>query len=131
MPKSRRTRHIALVLIGTAALPACGPGGEHVVHDRYASLADCSADWGRPEVCDQEQEGRSLTGGYGGPGIFYRGPSYPQGDRPVAQFEARQQAFRLGALDATSPSFGNHAIEQSVPSRGGFGSSAHSFGRLG
>ena len=26
---------------------------------------------------------------------------------------------------------GTHAIEQSVPSRGGFGSSAHFFGRLG
>jgi len=130
MSTSRRTRHIALVLIGTAALPACMPAGQRVVHDRYASQEDCSADWGRPEVCDQE-DSRSLTGGYGGPGIFYRGPSYPQGDRPVAQFEARQQAFRLGALDATSPSFGNHAIEQSVPSRGRFGSSAHSFGRLG
>ena|SRR5882724_3296613 len=131
MSKSRRTRHIALVLIGTAALPACVPAGQRVVHDRYASLADCSADWGRPEVCDQEQESRSLAGGYGGPRIFYRGPSYPEGDRPVAQSEARQQAFRLGALDATSPSPSGHAIEQSVPSRGGFGSSAQSFGRLG
>ena len=131
MPKSRRTRHIALVLIGTAALPACMPAGQRVVHDRYASLEDCSADWGRPDVCDQEQNRSSLAGTYGGPRIFYRGPSYPEGDRPVAQFEARQQAFRLGALDATSPSLGNHAIEQSVPSRGGFGSSAHSFGRLG
>jgi uncharacterized protein YgiB involved in biofilm formation len=131
MSKSRRTRRIALVLIGTAALPACMPAGPRVVHDRYASLEDCSADWGRPDVCDQEQNRSSLAGTYGGPRIFYRGPSYPEGDRPVVQFEARQQAFRLGALDATSPGFGNHAIEQSVPSRGGFGSSAHSFGRLG
>jgi uncharacterized protein YgiB involved in biofilm formation len=130
MSKLRRSKQIALVLIGTAALPACTPAPPRVVHDRYASLDDCSADWGRPEVCEQDDANRPRSGGTG-PLIWYRGPSYPEGDRGQAQGEARREAFRIGALDSAAPAFGNHAIEQAVPSRGGFGSSAHFFGRLG
>jgi len=127
-----------LVWIGAAALPACTPA-PRVVHDRYASLEDCSADWGRPEACDQDTDTRpfdgsgngGIGGGGGGPHFFYRGPSYPEGDRREAQFEAQRVALRLGALDPASPAGGNHAIEQSVPTRGGFGASSHFFGRLG
>jgi len=131
MARSRRSQSIALVLIGAAALPACTPAPQRVVHDRYASLEDCSADWGRPEVCDQDNDNRPLAGHFGGPTTVYRGPSYPEGDREQAQYLARRQAVQLGALDPTAPRAGTHAIEQSVPSRGGFGSSAHFFGRLG
>lgn len=131
MRKYRRSQRIALVLIGAAALPACAPTPQRVVHDRYASLEDCSADWGRPEVCDQDDDSRPLAGRFGGPRIVYRGPSYPEDDREEAQYQARRQALQLGALDPTTPRAGTHAIEQSVPSRGGFGGSAHFFGRLG
>jgi uncharacterized protein YgiB involved in biofilm formation len=131
MSRPRRSRTIALVLIGTTALPACMPAAPRVVHDRYASLADCSADWGRPEVCDRDDDSRPLPGNYGGPRVVYSGPSYPLGDRGQAQYEARTQALQLGALQATAPGTGNRAIEQSVPTRAGFGSSAHFFGRLG
>jgi uncharacterized protein YgiB involved in biofilm formation len=130
MSKPRRSRTIVLVLIGTTALPACMPLASRTVHDRYASLADCSADWGRPEVCDQDNDSRPLPGSYGGPHVIYRGPNYPQGGREQAQLEARTQALRLGSLDVTAPRIGNHAIE-AVPTRGGFGASAHSFGGLG
>jgi uncharacterized protein YgiB involved in biofilm formation len=129
MSKLRRSKQIALVLIGTAALPACTPAPPRVVHDRYASLEDCSADWGRPEVCDRDNDSHGWSGT--GPRIAYRGPSYPDGDRGQAQYEARREAYRVGALDAAAPSPGNRAIEQAVPSRGGFGSSARFFGRLG
>jgi uncharacterized protein YgiB involved in biofilm formation len=130
MRKVRRSQRIALVLIGAATVPACTPAPQRVVHDRYASLQDCAADWGRPEVCDQD-DNRPLAGQFGGPRILYRGPSYPQGDREEAQYQARRQAIQLGALDPASPRSGTHAIEQAVPSRGGFGASAHFFGRLG
>jgi uncharacterized protein YgiB involved in biofilm formation len=130
MSKLRRSRQIALALIGAAALPACTPAPPRLMHDRYASLEDCSADWGRPEVCDQDEANRGGWGGTG-PRIGYRGPSYPEGDRGAAQYQAQREALRLGALDPTARGPGSHAIEQAVPSRGGFGSSAHFFGRLG
>jgi uncharacterized protein YgiB involved in biofilm formation len=131
MSTQRRTRQIVLALIGTATLPACTPSTHGVVHDRYASLEDCSADWGRPDVCDRDDDSRPLAGNFGGPRIIYRGPSYPAGGREGAQYEARRQALQLGAVDMAPLRVGTHAIEQSVPSRGGFGSSAHFFGRLG
>ena len=130
MSKLRRSRQIALVLIGTAALPACTPN-PRAVHDRYASLEDCTADWGRSEVCAQDDDRHSSWWGGTGPHIWYRGPSYPVGDRAGAQVDARREALRLGALDPAATTTGSHAIEQAVPSRGGFGSSAHFFGRLG
>ncbi len=129
MSERRRSQRIVLVLIGTVSLPACSPDTRGVVHDRYASLQECSADWGRPDVCDQDDDRRPSS--LGGPGIFYRGPNYPIGYRDEAQYQARRQALQLGQLDPAAPATGNHAIEQAVPSRGGFGSSAHSFGRLG
>ena len=131
MLKRHRSQRIVLVLIGAAALPACMPVTQRVVHDRYASREDCSADWGRPDVCDRDDDSRALAGSFGGPRINYRGPSYPEGGREGAQYEARRQALQLGALDTAPLRVGTHAIEQSVPSRGGFGSSAHFFGRLG
>ncbi len=130
MSKRRRSREVALVLIGAAAIPGCMPE-PRVVHDRYASLEDCAADWGRPEVCNRDDDRRPLPGNYGGaPRVIYSGPSYPEGDRPFAQSEARQQAVRLGAMNVAAPVTPGHALD-SVPARGGFGSSAHFFGRLG
>jgi uncharacterized protein YgiB involved in biofilm formation len=131
MSERRRSQRIVLVLIGTVSLPACAPDTHGVVHDRYASLQECSADWGRPEVCDQDKDSRPLPSAFGGPRIAFRGPNYPVGYREEAQYEARRQALQLGALDMSGRGAANHAIEQAVPSRGGFGSSAHFFGRLG
>lgn len=132
MSRRRRSHRIVLVLIGAAALPACTPrDASYAVHDRYASLEDCSADWGRPEVCEQDSDNRPLPASYsGGPHLIYRGPSYPLGAREDAQVEARQRAYELGAPRIAAPAQ-SLALEHSVPSRGGFGASAHSFGRLG
>jgi uncharacterized protein YgiB involved in biofilm formation len=131
MSKYRRSRRIVLVLIGAATLPACTPDSQRAVHDRYASLEDCSADWGRPGVCDREENHSPLAGNFGGPRILYRGPDYPAGERWGAQSQAIDQARLVGALDQHALAPGNRAIEAAVPTRGGFGSSAHSFGRLG
>jgi uncharacterized protein YgiB involved in biofilm formation len=131
MSKLRRSRQIVLVWIGTAALPACTPAPPRAVHDRYASLEDCTADWGRPEVCDQDKDNRLWWSNSSGPHVFFRGPSYPEGDRGPAQLQARSEALRLGALDPAAPGAVSHAIAQSVPTRGGFGSSAHVFGGRG
>jgi uncharacterized protein YgiB involved in biofilm formation len=130
----RRSRSIALALIGTVGLPACMPNAPDIVHDRYASLEDCSADWGRPEVCDRDDAAHPSSSApwrTGGSGFVFRGPNYPAGERQEAQFQAREQAYRSGVLSAFGPEPGTRAIEHAVPSRGGFGSSAHTFGRLG
>jgi uncharacterized protein YgiB involved in biofilm formation len=132
MTQLRRSQYIVLALIGTtAALRAYVPSAQRAVHDRYASLEDCSADWGRPDFCTQDQDNRPLPGNFGGPRMVYRGPTYAEGDREAARYEARSRALRLGSLNMAAASTGSHAIEQSVPSRGGFGSSAHVFGRMG
>ena len=131
MSKPRRSRQLALVLIGTVALPGCTPDTQRAVHDQYASLEDCAADWGQPEVCDRDDKNAPLAGNFGGPRIVFRGPNYPADDRPGAQYEAREQARALGSLDPNAVGFGNRAIAPAVPSRGGFGGSAHFFGRLG
>jgi uncharacterized protein YgiB involved in biofilm formation len=130
MSVRRRSQRIVLVLIGTVALPACTPNTPGFVHDRYASLEDCSADWGRPDVCDREDDVHTSPGAFGR-GILYRGPTYPAGDREQAQNQAFYQARRLGVLDQAATGPVSHAIEHGVPSRGGFGSSAHAFGHLG
>lgn len=133
----RRTRHITLVLIGTAALPACSPGGPTVVHDRYATLEDCKADWGRPQDCDREDPstvrfGGGYGGGFGGGGQpVFRGPDYPVGERAEAQVRAAEKAYRSGEARTMPLGPTSHAIEHAVPSRGGFGSMGHFFGRVG
>lgn len=117
-PRFRRTaRQISLVLIGTSQLVSCSrqPDGP-AMQDRYASLEDCAADWGRPEEC----EARPAQGaGYvGHPGYFY-GPSYFRGDRPgYSNRSLTSEPARSGARTASV-------------SRGGFGSLGRSFGAGG
>jgi hypothetical protein len=137
MPTRRSSQRIFLVLIGTAALPACSPSAPPAVHDRYASLEDCTADWGRPEACEREPTAAAPTAGGGGQwsgrSYVFRGPDYRAGDRAPAQYEARDEARRFGSLQAFDEGPSSHAIEHAVPSpsRGGFGSMARAFGRLG
>lgn len=144
----RRSRQITLVLIGAAALPGCSPGGPTIVHDRYASLEDCTADWGRPESCDREDSPPPRAGvswggggGWGGPGtgggVVFRGPDYPVGERSESQLRALRSVVPGGSPGAMPSGPVTHAIEHAVPSlsaapsRGGFGSMSHFFGRLG
>jgi uncharacterized protein YgiB involved in biofilm formation len=140
----RRSRHIVLVLIGAASLPACSPSPPAIVHDRYASLDDCAADWGRPDDCETENAAATRIGqgpgnGFGSPGRFlFRGPDYAVGERQDAQFRAREQAYRSGLLSELQAGPSSRAIEHAVPSieragpsRGGFGTMSHLFGRLG
>ena len=89
-----------------------------VYRDRYASKADCLADWPRnPEYCQPEgntpgqpaSSGSSGSGGYyGGGGGRWVGPSYEEGARPMSAAPAR-------------------ALGSTQVSRGGFGSSGARF----
>ena len=116
----KRSSRITLVLIGAAALAACGDNTpEH--RDVYASKQDCVQDWGDEKKCEAapasagSSTGRSHTGG----GYFW-GPLYSG------------SGMRTGS-STTSPSSsigsartGSRAIGSSSISRGGFGSSASS-----
>ncbi|CAN5332959.1 hypothetical protein BH09PSE6_BH09PSE6_17770 [soil metagenome] len=115
-PRFRRAaRQISLVLIGTSAIVACSRQSEApAVQDRYASLEDCAADWGRPEECQARPDQASGTGH----GFFY-GPWYYAGNRPGFSNRA------VGSVPASS------GARSASVSRGGFGSTGHAFGAGG
>ncbi len=93
--RRRASRNISLVLIGTAALAGCArnePPAVPTARDNYLNLADCAADWGRPESCERQE----LTTNAGNT-VFFRGPTYFPDDRTGAQRQARDEARRAGA----------------------------------
>jgi uncharacterized protein YgiB involved in biofilm formation len=105
----RKSGHITLVLIGAAALTACG--GDDTRRDVYKSREDCLADWGnKPEDCKPATESR-----HRGLGYFY-GPAY------IYHSGGSGSAWTRGSR-------ASHAIGSTSPgsvSRGGFGSTGHS-----
>jgi uncharacterized protein YgiB involved in biofilm formation len=127
--RRRASARITLVLIGAAALGACGdaPDEGARVKDTYLSLDECAADWGRPEYCERQDVSTAA-----GTSTYYHGPIYYPANRAAAQVEAREEARRQGLpLSAETP--GNRAIGRSTLSpatgtaRGGFGRSARLF----
>jgi uncharacterized protein YgiB involved in biofilm formation len=103
---------VTLVLIGVAALSACG-NDEERRRDVYATRDDCLADWSnKPEDCTPATESHHAAGGYWyGPVYGYHGG-------------AGGSDWTRGARQ------GSRAIASSTSgvSRGGFGSSGHSSG---
>lgn len=136
MPR-RASKHISLVLIGSASLLAgCSPAPEdRLLRDHYGSVEDCAADWGRPENCEPayaSNSGSSTGGGYGG--YIFRGPPYYGAYRNDAQAEARQYSGKAGLAPSdrsisrvTAPG----GTSLSGTSRSGFGSSARSYSSSG
>ena len=110
MKTRRATATLTLVLIGAAALQACGDD-ETETRDVYRTRADCQRDWG-----DDTAKCQTVSSGPHA-GYFY-GPSYGYG--------------RSGASTGSTlaPRSGSHAVGSTSVSRGGFGSSAsaHSSG---
>lgn len=114
----RRSAQITLVLMGAAALTACGNRDE-ARRDLYASKQDCVQDWGDEKKCEQAPAGTTSSRPHTGGGYFW-GPSY-------------FGRYRGGSSSATSTGVtsarsGSRAVASSSVSRGGFGhsSSAHS-----
>ena len=126
----RASARVTLVLIGAAALQGCGPELDTTqrAQDTYLSMDDCAADWGRPEYCERQQVTTPA-----GTSTFFRGPFYYPSYRDSAQIEARDAARQAGVQVASSAA-SNRSIGRTVSSstggttsRGGFGSSAHTF----
>lgn len=125
MERRRSSARISLVLIG-GALAGCGPQSPPQARDHYATLADCAADWGRPEQCDRVQ-----SSGYPGGAFVFRGPPYPIDARDRVRSSALAEARSRGVpLDSVQQgrSIGS-ALEPTA--RGGFGSSARAYASAG
>lgn len=99
-----------------------------MARDHYASLEDCAADWGRPEVCDRVQ-----SSGYAGGGWIFRGPAYVIDNRGAARAEAVEEASRAGRPAFVDPGRQGRAIGSAIEptARGGFGARSRSFSSFG
>lgn len=133
----RASAKVTLVLIGAAALTACGSEPETPrARDTYMSLDECAADWGRPDNCEKQ----TINTGAGS-STYYHGPTYYLPYRDTAQQEARDEARRAGGSSGRSSSLwqtegpSNRSIGRTTVSpssfgstaRGGFGATARGF----
>jgi hypothetical protein len=114
----KSSTRVTLVLIGVAALCACGKNGEQR-RDVYASKEDCLADWShKPEDCTPATEPR-----HAGSGFFY-GPAYAMG--AMNSWRSGGGSSWTGNAGPGSRSIGSSS--PGSPTRGGFGSSGRSSG---
>ena len=112
MRSRKSTATLTLVLIGAAALSACGEKPDTATRDVYKTQADCKRDWG-----DDDKKCERVTSGSHA-GYFY-GPYYNSG----------RTATTTGTTLA--PRSGSHAVSSTTVSRGGLGSSASSHSSSG
>jgi uncharacterized protein YgiB involved in biofilm formation len=136
----KRSAAITLVLAGSTL---AGCGGPVEQRDAYASLNDCVKDWQNPAQCQPVRDGRYSSSYFYGPSYF--GPSLTDG-RPRPSPNA-MDAVRLTSASGSSPSSSrswfssgtssssssssSHTSSSSSTSRGGFGSTGHSFSSSG
>jgi hypothetical protein len=129
-----RKRSAAVTLVLAGSLSGCG--GEPIPQqDAYASLGDCTRDWGNTAQCQPVRDGRYASSYFYGPAYF--GSRYPDG-RPKPGPNAMDSIDRpkgtavasSGPRGSTTSSFAGSSSSASTTSRSGFGStaSAHSSG---
>ena len=125
MPIRRRksSAHVTLVLLGAAALAACGQEDDTLRRDVYTSREDCVHDWGDELKCAEQAAPATSGSGGGYHGGYWYGPFYRSG-----AYGSSSNSMPHGTVDAARP--GSHAIATSHISRGGFGASgsAHASG---
>lgn len=110
----KRSSRITLVLMGAAALAACGQNGQR---DVYASKQDCVKDWGDETKCESAPASAGSGRTHSGGGFFW-GPMYAG---------SRWGSGGSSTSSSLSPArSGSRAIGSSSISRGGFGSGASS-----
>jgi len=118
-PRQRRSSaRVTLVLLGAAALAACGQEEDTLRRDLYSSKEDCVQDWGDQLKCE-ERPATGYTSGY----RQWYGPAYRYG-----QYGSFSRNATPGTVTEARP--GSHSIGTSHVSHGGFGASgaAHSSG---
>jgi hypothetical protein len=136
----KRSAAITLVLAGST-LAGCGGPAEQ--RDAYASLNDCVKDWQNPAQCQPVRDGRYSSSYFYGPSYF--GPSLTDGrPRPspnamdavrLASGSTSSSSSRSWFSSGSSPSSASRSSSSphtsSSTSRGGFGSTGHSFSSSG
>lgn len=149
----KRSRHIALLVLGTASmLSGCDGDAVHsqldfaspvfeqeLKQDFYTTKEDCESDWGDSANCTPATSSLDSTGTVAGAGsagrtsassgYSYAGPRYYWNrdlGRPIAVAPTGEsRVISHGAVSRGTSSKGRSVAAGSV-SRGGFGSSAHS-----
>jgi uncharacterized protein YgiB involved in biofilm formation len=123
MPSRQRrsSARVTLVLLGAAALAACGQEEDTLRRDVYSSKEDCVQDWGDEVKCEKQPATTYTPGGR--PGYWY-GPSYRSG-----QYGSRAQSEPAGTVSQARP--GSHSVGTSHVSHGGFGASGAAHGSGG
>ncbi len=123
MPIRQRksSARVTLVLLGAAALAACGQEGETLQRDLYASKEDCVQDWGDELKCEKQPPTGYSFGLHSG---YWLGPIYRSG-----QYGSDPQSQPAGAVSRARA--GSHSVGTSHVSRGGFGASGAAHGAGG
>jgi hypothetical protein len=116
----RSSARVTLVLLGAAALAACGQEDDALRRDVYASKDDCVQDWGDELKCEKQPAPGFTSGGRSG---YWYGPSYGSG-----QYGSSSRSEPPGTVSQSRP--GSHSVGTSHVSHGGFGASgaAHASG---
>jgi uncharacterized protein YgiB involved in biofilm formation len=118
----KRSKRIALTLLASASLAACGCGSEQATQrEIYASKEKCVEDWGGDDKCEEGSGGRH----YVGPHYIFRG-GYPYyfprggGDPVPLSRDARFSGVQPGMKSSHSAG----TLSTTRVSRGGFGRSS-------
>ena len=123
MPSRQRrsSARVTLVLLGAAALTACGQDDETLRRDLYSSKEDCVQDWGDELKCENRPATGYAPGFHSG---YWYGPAYRSG-----QFGSSPQHEAPGTVSQARP--GSHSVGTSHVSHGGFGASGAAHGSGG
>jgi uncharacterized protein YgiB involved in biofilm formation len=123
MPIRQRksSARVTLVLLGAAALAACGQEDETLRRDLYSSKEDCVQDWGDELKCEKQPPTGYSSGFHSG---YWYGPYYRSG-----QYGSDPQSQPAGTVSRARP--GSHSVGTNHVSRGGFGASGAAHGAGG
>jgi hypothetical protein len=129
--KGRRSSHVQLAVLGTVLIGACSD--ENLPKDRYVYKAkqECVQDWGETN-CEGSpgHSGGSLAAGALA-GAYFFGPRFNSiVETPGGKHVWSGNADRPAVNPTTGQFMGSKSVNVNTP-RGGFGSSARSFGSSG
>jgi hypothetical protein len=126
MTRSRRSAHVSLLLLGSAAtLAGCGSSNGVDLHQqRYSSREECMRDWNSERDCAN----------VGPSGYGYYGPRYywnPSLGRPVVVERDGTERVAAGSRVYGTSSANGETLSAGRVSRGGFGSTGRGFSSSG
>jgi uncharacterized protein YgiB involved in biofilm formation len=117
----KRSKKIALTLLASVSLVACGCNQEQMTRrEVYKTKQQCIDDWGSDDACEPDR-----SGGYYGPHYIYRGGSayyFPRGSVDPVPVAGNAKFANVHEGMRSNQSVGT--ISDRHISRGGFGRSS-------